>query len=209
MPISLGAKILSLKQFAKLRPKLKGKIVMTSGGFDPIHPGHISCFIESKRLGDILVVAVNGDAFLKVKKGTSFQDLKTRALIVSGIRGVDYVVPFEAPGDVSAAKALAAIQPHLYTKGGNRVGSSHMPKGDLDAFKKYHIQVKYRVGIDKVWSSSDFLEQWVAFRTQDPEAIKRVKEFYKLSYAGLEPRHAKRSGPRPERRGYAGLKKKR
>ncbi|MEK7582926.1 MAG: adenylyltransferase/cytidyltransferase family protein [Patescibacteria group bacterium] len=180
----LGAPILSLTEFAKLRSKLKGKIVMTSGGFDPVHPGHISCFMESKKMGDILVVAINGDLFLKAKKGASFQNLETRSLIVSGIRYVDYVVPFEAPGDISAAQALAAIQPHIYTKGGNRVGASHMPKGDLDAFKKYNIQVKYRVGIDKIWSSSDFLEQWVAFRTQDPEAIKRVKEFYKLSYAG-------------------------
>ncbi len=183
---NLGAPILSLKQFARLRPTLKGKIIMTSGGFDPLHPGHISCFIESKKLGDILVVAVNGDSFLKSKKGTSFQDLETRSLIISGIRGVDYVVPFEVSGDVSAAKALAAIQPHIYTKGGNRTGASHMPKGDLDAFEKYHIKVKYRVGIDKIWSSSDFLEQWVAFRTKDPNAVKRVKEFYKLSYHGVK-----------------------
>lgn len=183
---SLGAKILSLTQFKKLRPKLKGKIVMTSGAFDPIHPGHISCFLESKKLGDILVVAVNGDAFLRAKKGKPFQDLQTRTLIVSGIRGIDYVVPFEAPGDVSCAKALAAVRPHLYTKGGNRSSSSHMPQNDLDAFKKYNIKVKYGVGADKLWSSSDFLEQWVAFRNKDKESIARVREFYKWSYSGVK-----------------------
>lgn len=177
---------MSLKQFAKLRPKLKGKIVMASGGFDPIHPGHISYFIESKKLGDILVVAVNGDIFLKVKKGKSFQDLKTRAMIVSGIRGVDYVVPFEAPGDVSAAKALEAVRPHIFANGGNRNNTKHLPANDVIALKKYNIKMKFGVGISKLWSSSDSLEQWVAFRTQDPEAIKRVNEFYKLSYAGLK-----------------------
>lgn len=57
-----GAPIVSFKEFAKLRPKL-GKIVATSGGFDPIHPGHISCIIESKKYGDTLVVIVNGDNF--------------------------------------------------------------------------------------------------------------------------------------------------
>ena len=183
---SLGAKILSLKQFAKLRPSLKGKIVMASGGFDPIHPGHISYFIESKKLGDILVVAVNGDIFLKVKKGKSFQDLKTRALIVSGIRGVDYVVPFEAPGDVSAAKALEAVQPHIFANGGNRSGTKQLPANDVAAIEKFNIKMVFGVGLAKLWSSSDSLEQWVAFRTQDPEAIKRVKEFYKLSYAGVK-----------------------
>ncbi|MEK7616064.1 MAG: adenylyltransferase/cytidyltransferase family protein [Patescibacteria group bacterium] len=183
---SLGAKILSLKQFAKLRSTLQGTIVMASGGFDPIHPGHISYFLESKKLGDILVVAVNGDAFLKVKKGKSFQNLETRAMIVSGIRGVDYVVPFEAPGDVSAAKALEAVRPHIFANGGNRSGTKQLPANDVAAIKKYGIKMKFGVGIGKLWSSSDSLEQWVAFRTQDPEAIKRVKEFYKLSYSGTK-----------------------
>ena len=76
-----------------------GKVVATSGGFDPIHPGHISCIIESAGFGDVLVVIVNGDTFLTEKKGKPFQDCRTRCLIVSGLRDVDYVVPFDAPGD--------------------------------------------------------------------------------------------------------------
>ena len=181
---SLGAKIISLKAFAKLRPKLKGRIVMTSGAFDPIHPGHISCFIESKKLGDILVVAINGDSFLKAKKGKSFQDLQTRALIVSGIRGVDYVIPFEVEGDIGQGKTLEVVRPDVFTKGGNRSSLEMLPKNEVDVIRKYNIKVKFNVGIDKLWSSSDFLEQWVAFRTKDPEAVKRVKAFYKLSYSG-------------------------
>src|SRR3954465_11643000 len=95
-----GAKIVSLQEFAKLRPKL-GKIVATSGGYDPVHPGHISLMINSKKYGDKLVVIVNGDWFLAQKKGRPFQSLETRSLIVSGISGVDYVVPFEIEGDMS------------------------------------------------------------------------------------------------------------
>ncbi len=83
-----GAKIVSFEEFEKLRPKL-GKVVATSGGFDPIHPGHISCIIDSKKYGDTLVVIVNGDSFLTEKKGKPFQDLETRCLIVSGVAGVD------------------------------------------------------------------------------------------------------------------------
>ena len=66
-----------------------GKIVAAAGGFDPLHPGHASNLLEAKRLGDTLVVIVNGDAFLRKKKGKPFQDLKTHSEIVSFIRGVN------------------------------------------------------------------------------------------------------------------------
>ncbi|HEY4515144.1 MAG TPA: adenylyltransferase/cytidyltransferase family protein [Candidatus Paceibacterota bacterium] len=185
---SLGAKIVTLEQFRKLRPKLEGKIVMTSGGYDPIHPGHISCFVESKKLGDILVVVVNGDWFLKHKKGKHFQNLETRSLIVSGIYGVDYVIPFEIEGDIGQAKSLEIVRPHIFAKGGNRVDKEHLPKDEVVALERHGIKIAFDIGMGKSWSSSDFLEQWVAFRTQDPEAIKRVHEFYKLSYSGIKKR---------------------
>ena len=62
------AKIVTFHEFEKLRSSL-GKIVCTSGPFDPIHPGHLSCIHESKKYGDTLVVIVNGDTMLKNKKG--------------------------------------------------------------------------------------------------------------------------------------------
>src|SRR4051794_36174716 len=114
-----GAKIVSPRQFAKLRPKL-GKIVATSGGFDPIHPGHISLIVQSKKYGDTLVVIVNGDEFLSAKKGRPFQNLETRSLIVSGIKNVDYVIPDEIEDDMSVNAALRLIKPHVFTKGGDR-----------------------------------------------------------------------------------------
>lgn len=160
---SLGAKIISLKAFAKLRPKLKGKIVMTGGGFDPIHPGHVSLILESKNYGDILVVVVNGDWFLKNKKGKAFQDLKTRALIVSGLRGVDYVVPFEIQNDISVARALEVIRPHVYTKGGDRSSQKRIPASEVAVCKKYKIKSIFGVGLDKKWSSSWFLDEWTTF----------------------------------------------
>src|SRR3954468_8366999 len=122
-----GAKIVSLEEFAKLRPKL-GKIVATSGGFDPIHPGHISWIIQSKKYGDTLVVIVNGDAFLHAKKGRPFQNLETRSLIVSGIAGVDYVIPFEIENDQTVNKALEIILPAVFTKGGDRKDAASMPE---------------------------------------------------------------------------------
>jgi len=152
-----GAKIVSFKEFAKLRPKL-GKIVATSGGFDPIHPGHISCIIDSKKYGDCLVVIVNGDHFLTEKKGRPFQNLEIRSLIVSGIAGVDYVVPFEIKNDQTVSKALQALKPDVFTKGGDRVDEQSIPEWEV--CKKHNIKVISGVGADKKWSSSWFLEEW-------------------------------------------------
>lgn len=152
-----GAKIVSLDEFAKLRPKL-GRIVATSGGFDPIHPGHISCIIQSKKFGDTLVVIVNGDAFLTAKKGRPFQNLETRSLIVSGISAVDYVVPFEIENDQTVNKALDIIRPHIFTKGGDRVDEASLP--EWETCKKHKIKIEFGVGEDKKWSSSWFLKDW-------------------------------------------------
>lgn len=157
MKKSWGAQVVSFEEFAKLRPKL-GKIVATSGGYDPIHPGHISCIIESKKYGDTLVVIVNGDAFLTAKKGRPFQNLETRSLIVSGIAGVDYVIPFEIKNDPTVNKALDAIEPHVFTKGGDRVDKASLP--EWETCKKHDIKIVFGVGEDKQWSSSWFLKEW-------------------------------------------------
>ncbi len=152
-----GAPIVSFDEFARLRPKL-GTIVATSGGFDPIHPGHISCIIDSKRYGDTLVVIVNGDAFLTAKKGRPFQNLKTRCQIVSGIKEVDYVVPFEIKNDQTVNKALIALKPDVFTKGGDRVDKASLP--EWETCQKHNIKIVYGVGEDKQWSSSLFLKKW-------------------------------------------------
>jgi cytidyltransferase-like protein len=171
-----GAKIVSLDEFARLRPKL-GKIVATSGGYDPIHPGHISNIIQSKKYGDTLVVVVNGDQFLTAKKGRPFQNLGTRCLIVSGIVGVDYVVPFEIENDQTVVKAIEAIQPHIFTKGGDR-NQRTLPPAETQACKKYRVKVIFGVGDSKKWSSSWFLNDWEKNRRQIKRAMatKRLKE---------------------------------
>jgi cytidyltransferase-like protein len=152
-----GAKITSLEEFVRLRAEM-GKVVATSGGYDPIHPGHISLIIESKKYGDTLVVIVNGDWFLSQKKGRPFQNLETRSLIVSGIKGVDYVVPFEIKGDMSVNKALEVIKPEVFTKGGDTVDPTTIREWDV--CQKNGTKVVFGVGDDKKWSSSWFLKEW-------------------------------------------------
>ncbi len=157
MSTEWGAKIVSFEEFAKLRPEL-GKVVVTSGGFDPIHPGHISCIIESKKYGDTVAVIVNGDGFLRAKKGRPFQDLETRCLIVSGIAGVDYVIPFEIEGDQTVIKALESLRPDVFTKGGDRIDEKTIP--EWITCEEHGIKVISGVGADKRWSSSWFLNEW-------------------------------------------------
>jgi cytidyltransferase-like protein len=150
------AQIISFEEFDVLRPTL-GKIVCTSGPFDPMHPGHASCLAESKHHGDTLVVIVNGDNFLRTKKGKAFMDLKTRAHLVSYIRGVDYVIPFEIENDQSVCVALEKVRPHIFTKGGDRDITNILER---EICEKYNIQVISGIGHKKLWSSSDFLREW-------------------------------------------------
>ena len=157
---SFGGKIISLEEFAELRPTL-GKVVATSGGFDPLHPGHISCILESKQYGDVLAVIVNGDAFLRAKKGKPFQDLRTRCSIVSAIRGVDFVIPFEIENDPTVSRALEIIKPNVFAKGGDRVDKETIPEWEV--CEKHNIEIITEVGLKKEWSSSQFLKEWEHF----------------------------------------------
>jgi D-beta-D-heptose 7-phosphate kinase/D-beta-D-heptose 1-phosphate adenosyltransferase len=153
----LGAEIIPIDELAARRDSL-GRLVMTSGGFDPIHPGHISCIMESASYGDALVVVVNGDSFLREKKGRPFQNCETRCLIVSGLRAVDYVVPYDVPGDSTVIGALEVIKPHVFTKGGDRVDATTIPEWEV--CERLGIEVVTGVGLSKEWSSSWFLENW-------------------------------------------------
>lgn len=155
-----AAPIVELKAFSDLRAGL-GIIVATSGGYDPLHPGHVSCLLESSTYGDTMVVIVNGDGFLRRKKGRPFMDLRARCQVVSGIRGVDYVIPFETEDDDTVCEALKVIRPRVFTKGGDRTDMSNIPEWSV--CMELGIEVISGVGLDKAWSSSDYLESWGRF----------------------------------------------
>ena len=156
------APIMTLEDFAEIRDTLVGTLVLTSGGFDPLHPGHISCIVDSKRHGDLLVVVVNGDWFLDHKKGRRLMNLKTRSEIVSAIRGVDFVVPFEIEGDLTVKVALETIAPDVFTKGGDRMDSETIP--EWETCEEAGTEIITGVGDSKVHSSSNILEDWYEHR---------------------------------------------
>jgi cytidyltransferase-like protein len=158
--------IIPLEDFPKLREeKLKGKkIVATSGFFDPIHPGHISCIRESKKFGDVLVVIVNGDKQCVTKKGKAFLPADVRAYIVDNLKDVDYVVIYDHPTKYDSSEPLKIVRPNVFTKGGDRV---HPPTGPLAievaALEEIGATIEYNVGDPKIWSSSNYLQEWVDF----------------------------------------------
>jgi cytidyltransferase-like protein len=154
------AKIISFDEFDQIRDSL-GRIVCTSGGFDPLHPGHATCIVDSKDHGDTLVIVVNGDAFLRSKKGKPFMDLRTRCRIIACLRGVDYVIPFEVEDDPTVCEALRRIRPHVFTKGGDRTDYSNIPEWPV--CQELGIKLVPQVGLSKDWSSSDFLKEWGEF----------------------------------------------
>jgi len=153
---------MTLEEFAQIRDDLEGTLILTSGGYDPLHPGHISCIVDSKSHGDLLVVVVNGDWFLDRKKGKHFMDLKTRSEIVSAIRGVDFVVPFEIENDTTVSVALEAIAPDIFTKGGDRLDATTIPEWDTCVANG--IEIVTGVGDSKTHSSSNILEDWYEHR---------------------------------------------
>jgi cytidyltransferase-like protein len=155
------APIMTLEDFVEIRDDLEGILVVTSGGFDPLHPGHISCIVDSKTQGDVLAVIVNGDWFLNHKRGRRFMPLELRCEIISAIRGVDYVVAFEVEDDLSVNQALEAIKPDVFTKGGDR-NEANIP--EWDTCVDNGIELVTGVGDSKVHSSSNILEDWYHHR---------------------------------------------
>jgi len=155
--------IIPIEDFPKLREsKLKGKtIVCTSGFFDPIHPGHASCITESKKFGDILVVIVDGDQRAKTKKGKSFMPELDRARVVDYIKDVDYVVIYNHPTRNDCVEAVEIIKPDVFTKGGDRDKSKNVP--EFEVIEKNGGRVEFNVGDPKMWSSSNYLQEWVDF----------------------------------------------
>lgn len=155
--------IIDYHKFPEIREKEfpNKTVVCTSGFFDPLHPGHVSNLLESKKFGDIFVVILDGDSRAITKKGKPFIPAKDRADIIDAIKGVDYVVIHEHPTATNCVEAVEIIKPDVFTKGGDRDDSKVVPEGEV--LKKYGGRVEFGVGKDKVWSSSNYLQEWVDF----------------------------------------------
>ena len=97
--------------------------VVVSGGFDPVHIGHVRMFQEARALGDRLVVVLNNDNWLMLKKGFVFMPEAERKEVIEAFRAVDEVVLTKHEAgttDMSICKALEEIKPDIFANGGDR-----------------------------------------------------------------------------------------
>lgn len=182
------------------------KIVLVTGGFDPLHSGHIAYFQEAKRLGDILVVGVNSDAWLTRKKGRPFMPLPERTAVIRNLKMVDFVIDFD-DSDGSAKRAIQMVRQSypqdeiIYANGGDRL-ETNIPEMDVEV-----DNVKFVFGVggfNKANSSSWILEEWRAPKTPRDWGYYRVlfepNKNVKLKELTVEPgqrlsmqRHDRRS----------------
>lgn len=143
------------------------RIVLVTGGFDPIHTGHIAYLEAAKKIGDILVVGVNSDAWLERKKGRAFMPWRERSAIVKNLKPVDFVIDFD-DADGSARHAIWMVRQSypdaeiVFANGGDRT-KSNIPEMD---FVDHNLRFEFGVGgCNKANSSSWILEEWKAPKT--------------------------------------------
>jgi D-beta-D-heptose 7-phosphate kinase/D-beta-D-heptose 1-phosphate adenosyltransferase len=143
-------------------------IVLVTGGFDPIHSGHIAYFNAAKALGDILLVGVNSDAWLTRKKGSPFMPCKERADIVANIKCVDGIVYEFDDADGSSKDAILEVRKQfpediiIFANGGDRT-PTNIPEMDI---QDNNLEFVFGVGgEDKKNSSSWILQEWKAPKT--------------------------------------------
>lgn len=142
--------------------KKKKKIVMVSGGFDPVHIGHVRMFNEAKKLGDHLVVVMNNDNWLNLKKGYVFMPEHERKEIIEAFGCVDEVIITgheKGTKDISVCEELRKIRPHIFANGGDRKPDWD-PVPEVSVCEELGIEMVYNVGHGgKVRSSSELVEQ--------------------------------------------------
>ncbi len=146
------------------------KIVVVSGGFDPLHSGHIEYFKAAKSLGDRLVVAVNSDEWLVRKKGKEFLSSDERKTIISNLKMVDEVISFDDT-DNSARDAIQTVldlypsDEIIFANGGDRI-NSNTPE---HAVYQHNSRVTFAWetgGGSKMNSSSWILDNWKTQKTE-------------------------------------------
>tara|TARA_Y100000034_G_scaffold17117_1_gene18632 strand:+ start:367 stop:843 length:477 start_codon:yes stop_codon:yes gene_type:complete len=136
-------------------------IIMVSGGFDPVHVGHIRLILDASKFGDVVVVA-NSDQWLYRKKGFVFMTFDQRKEILDAIKGV-VLVDSVNDTDGTVCEAIRRIKPDFFANGGDRK-KTNTP--EVDVCKQLGIELLWGVGgAYKSESSSDLIDR-VRVRTE-------------------------------------------
>ena len=181
------------------------KTVLVTGGFDPLHSGHINYFKCAKQLGNRLIVGINSDKWLSRKKGRSFMHFEERKTIIENLEMVDEVISFDDEDDTAtqAIKQVREKNPKakiVFANGGDRKKENTPEENEND---DDGVEFVFGVGgTHKINSSSWILENWKAPK------IKRSWGYYRELYNGTDFRvkelviapHSKLSMQRHEHR---------
>ena len=137
------------------------KVVLVTGGFDPLHSGHIEYFKAARELGDHLVVGVNSDAWLTRKKGKAFMPFEERCAIIKELNCVDEVIGFNDNDDTACAAIFTVLSTVgsqtkvIFANGGDRT------KDNIPEMIYNDVEFVFGVGgEDKKNSSSWILKEW-------------------------------------------------
>lgn len=150
------------------------KVVLVTGGFDPVHSGHISYLNHADHLGEHLVIGLNSDAWLERKKGRAFMPWRERMCILDNLHMVDEVIAFD-DCDGTACDAIRKVKEKypeaniIFANGGDRTANNipEMIFNDVD----FVFSVG---GDDKKNSSSWILQEWKAPKTKRAWGYYRV-----------------------------------
>ena len=150
------------------------RVVLVTGGFDPLHSGHIDYFKAAKRLGDILVVGVNSDSWLRRKKGREFLPSYERVQIIENLRMVDHCILFNDTEDhaIEAIRNVKIMYPNsqiVFANGGDRTADNIPEMSEPDVIFEFGVG-----GYNKKNSSSWILEEYKAPKTDRPWGYYRV-----------------------------------
>lgn len=140
----------------------KYDIVIVSGGFDPVHKGHVRMFKAAKNMGHKVICGANSDQWLVNKKGKAFMSFSERSEILEAFQYIDEVMAFRDDAEGSAINLLTQVQSLYPTQriafanGGDRI-STNTPEAGF--CKAYNIDMLWNIGGGKIQSSSELIEK--------------------------------------------------
>ena len=133
-------------------------VIILSGGFDPVHKGHIRMFREAANLGAQVIVGLNSDEWLTRKKGKPFMNWDERAEILESCKFINQVLPFDDWDDTASdlikqvCKLYNGYDVNIYFANGGDRGKKNVP--ELDVCKNLNVVMLWNVGGGKIQSSS-------------------------------------------------------
>ena len=176
------SKIINIKNFTSIRKKIiHKKIVMCHGVFDLLHLGHILHFEEAKKMGDILIVSVTSDEYVKKGYGRPHFKISERIKSLTSLSFVDYVIESNFP---TAEQNIKKIKPDIYCKGSEYSKSYRDVSKNIirekKLIKKINAEIRFTSG--KTFSSSNLINKYSqVFNEKQKKYINKIKRKYSFS----------------------------